>query len=64
MSGLAYFADSGRTSPEVREGPLPDSCADNKVGAVSGIQLIKQRLRLLQIERVKPLGEPAVDRSE
>ena len=27
-------------------------------------QLLQQRLRLLQIARVKPLGEPAVDRSE
>jgi hypothetical protein len=27
-------------------------------------QLIKQRLRLFQIARVKPFGEPAVDRSE
>src|SRR5580693_1647492 len=25
MSGLPHFADSGRTSPEVREGPTTDS---------------------------------------
>ena len=29
-----------------------------------GAQLIEQRLSLLQIERIKPFGEPAVDRSE
>ena len=27
-------------------------------------QLLEQRLRLLQIVRVEPFGEPAVDRSE
>ena len=31
---------------------------------LSSGQLVKQRLRLFQIERVKPFGEPAVDRSE
>jgi hypothetical protein len=31
---------------------------------LSGVQLIEQRLRLLQIARVEPLGEPAVNRSE
>ena len=40
----------------------------NKIGAVSdyesGVQLIEQRLGLLQIERVEAFGEPAVDRSE
>ena len=30
----------------------------------SGIQLIEQRLRFLQIECIEALGEPAVDRSE
>jgi hypothetical protein len=30
----------------------------------SGVQLLEQRLRLLQIERVETFGEPAVDRSE
>jgi len=29
-----------------------------------GVQLIEQRLGLLQVQRVKALGEPAVDRSE
>jgi len=28
------------------------------------VQLIKQRLRLLEIERIEAFGEPAVDRSE
>ena len=50
------------------KGPLPDSCAATKSGQCrdcgSGIQLIKQRLRLLQIERVEPFGKPAVNRSE
>jgi hypothetical protein len=27
-------------------------------------ECVKQSLRLLQIERIEPLGEPAVDRSE
>src|ERR1019366_3268771 len=31
---------------------------------LSGVQLVEQRLSLLQIERVKTFGEPAVDRSE
>ena len=31
---------------------------------LSGVQLLQQRLRLLQIARVEPFGEPAVDRSE
>ena len=30
----------------------------------SGVQLVEQRLGLLQIERVEPLGKPPVDRSE
>jgi hypothetical protein len=30
----------------------------------SSCQLIEQRLRLFQIERVEPFDEPAVDRSE
>src|SRR5215475_3043351 len=33
MSALARFADSPRTSPEVREVPLPDSCAAANGGA-------------------------------
>ena len=41
----------------------------NKIGAVSenrlsGVQLIEQRLGLLQVQRVKALGEPVVDRRE
>jgi hypothetical protein len=41
----------------------------NKIGAVSenrlsGGKLIKQRLRLLQVERIEAFGEPAVDRCE
>jgi hypothetical protein len=32
--------------------------------AWSGVQLIEQRLRLFQIERVEAFSEPAVDRSE
>jgi hypothetical protein len=31
---------------------------------LSGVQLIKQRLRLFQVERVEAFGEPAVDRRE
>jgi hypothetical protein len=31
---------------------------------LSSCQLIEQHLRLLQIERIKALGKPAVDRSE
>ena len=31
---------------------------------LSGVQLVEQRLGLLQIERVKTLGEPAINRSE
>ena len=40
----------------------------NKFGAfgvlLSRVQLVEQRLRLLQIERVKAFREPPVDRSE
>ena len=32
--------------------------------SLSRMQLIEQRLSLLQVERVETLGEPAVDRSE
>jgi hypothetical protein len=28
------------------------------------VQLIEQRLRLFQVERIEPLGKPAVDRIE
>ena len=42
-------------SPRLRRGRFLD---------VSGRQLFEQRLRLLQIERVKPFSEPAVNRSE
>ena len=31
---------------------------------MSGMQLVEQRLSLLQIERVETFGEPAIDRSE
>ena len=31
---------------------------------MSGVQLVKQRLGVLQIERVEAFGEPAVERSE
>ena len=31
---------------------------------MSGVLLIEQRLRFLQIERVEAFGEPAIDRSE
>jgi hypothetical protein len=51
-----------------RQFPLPDSCAATKSGQCrdcgSGIQLIEQRLRFLQIECIEALGEPVVDRSE
>ena len=32
--------------------------------SLSGVQLIKQRLRLFQIERVEAFGKPSVDRSK
>ena len=32
--------------------------------SLSGVQLVEQRLRLLQIERVEAFGEPAIDRGE
>ena len=35
-----------------------------KVAPASRLQDVKQRLRLLQIERVEAFSEPAVDRSE
>ena len=35
-----------------------------EITGLSGAQLTEQCLRLLQIERVKAFGEPAVDRSE
>ena len=31
---------------------------------MSGVQLIEQRLRLFQIERLEAFGEPAIDRGE
>jgi hypothetical protein len=45
MSGLAHFADSGRTSPEVREVPTRDDrLLDHLVG------LYKKRLRQAKVE--------------
>jgi hypothetical protein len=83
MSAIPRFADSTRTSLEVREGPGTDSCtATNSVKfngsnlaycsrtealrgrfrkSLSGVQLVEQRLSLLQIERVETFGEAAVD---
>jgi hypothetical protein len=46
-------------------GPLPAKSwrfLRGRFETLSGVQLIEQRLCLLQIERVKALGEPAVDR--
>jgi len=43
---------------------LKQICLEAVSKLVSGVQLIKQGLGLLQIERVEALGEPAVDRSE
>jgi hypothetical protein len=39
-------------------------CAKSERSAMSSGKLVEQRLCLLQIARVKSLGEPAVDRSE
>jgi hypothetical protein len=36
----------------------------SSIDSLSGVQLIEQRLSLLQIEGVEAFGEPAVDRSE
>jgi hypothetical protein len=64
----APLATVGPKKVARREGPLPDSCAATKSGQFrdcgSGIQLIEQRLRFLQIERVEAFGKPAEDRSE
>ena len=48
-----------RTCRAFRASPISPSSL-----ARSRRQLVEQRLRLLQIERVEALGEPAVDRSE
>jgi hypothetical protein len=44
----------------------PDSESELKVvgNRLSGAQFIEQRLGVLQIERIEPFHEPAVDRSE
>jgi hypothetical protein len=39
-------------------------CRRGERSAVSSCQLVEQLLSLLQVERVKPFTEPAVDRSE
>ena len=39
-------------------------CRKNERSTLSSDQLIEQRLRLFQIERIEPFGEPAVDRSK
>jgi hypothetical protein len=65
---LPPIATKPATRQDGRKVPLPDSCAATESGQCrdcgSGIQLIEQRLRFLQIERVKPFGKPAVDWSE
>src|SRR5437899_2809674 len=35
-----------------------------RIATVLRCKLVEQRLRVLQIARIKPLGEPAVDRSK
>jgi hypothetical protein len=59
---IVQFAIGGRQSLF-----LFNKYASHRVGdtlAYSSGQLIKQRPRFLQIARVNPFGEPAVDRSE
>jgi hypothetical protein len=67
-SALPRKRPSATAAQHVRDGPLPDSCAATKSGQYrdcgSGIQLIEQRLRFLQIEGVEAFGKPTVDRSE
>jgi hypothetical protein len=66
MSAFPLIADINSSRLDVGFGPAADSCAATKSGRfrnwLSGVQLIEQRLSLLQIERVETLGEPAVDR--
>jgi hypothetical protein len=50
--------------PSLVTDDFPSGCRKNERSAPSNTQLIEQRLRLLQIARVGPFGEPAVDRSE
>jgi hypothetical protein len=66
MSAFPPIATKLRTSLEVRLVPQMESCAATKSERfsehrLSGVQLIEQRLRLLQVERVEPFREPTID---
>ena len=66
MSGLPPNNRHFRTRSALRIWATSGLMRCNKNGAVSenrlsGVQLIEQRLRLLQIARVEAFGEPAVD---
>ena len=65
---LSPTADVPSHTSGAAMGRQPNSCAAANSGpfrnCLSGVQLIEQRLGLLQIERVEAFGEPAVDRRE
>jgi hypothetical protein len=68
MADVGFGADNGRKSDV---DPCPKIATNglmrcSKIGAVSenrlsGMQLLQQRLGLLQTERVEALGEPAIN---
>ena len=57
-SALPFKADIGCGRAHVRDGGHEPTCAP------SLRQLVEERLGLLQVQRVKALGEPAVDRRQ
>jgi hypothetical protein len=77
IASLRPCADHFRSTPISGHSQCPSACLKgamnglrrSKIGAVSesrlsGVQLVEQRLGLLQIARVEAFSEPAVDRSE
>ena len=52
------------THPRCAKVSARRGCRKNERSALSCRQLVEQRLSLLQIERIEPFGEPAVNRSE
>src|SRR4029077_10625817 len=67
MSASRRKRPNSRGTAICRDGPGTDSCAATNSGhrnSLSVVQLVEQRLRLLQAKRIKSFGEPAVDRGE